>query len=849
MIHDHSSAGSTARRHVRRPNATMWRLALCLALAMASIYALALPGHAVAATAPSGTGVSWGRNDYGQLQQGTITSGGCNCLPLPGGFSTLPANDPIVGMSGGPTHGIELTRSGGVYVGGDNQYGEYGNGQTSNPSPDSFQVTQGLPNSTVDQIVQVSAGNAFNMALTQGGQVYTWGFNGSGRLGDGTTTMATIPEHITATLPDPATDPVIQVSAGPNFALALTRSGAVYGWGANDSGQIGTGTGGADQLTPLQITQGLPNTSTDPVVHITAGATHGLAVTKSGAVYAWGRGTAGDIGTGGTSNQLTPTQVTQGLPSTATDPVVQVMATDSTSFALTTKGALYAWGDNTSGQIGTGTSGGSAVTTPVAVLMGATGLPDPTVDPISQLGSTAQTIFALTQSGAVYGWGDNSYGTLTTAADTNAHSTPTLITALPSGASNHTVLLSRGPSGSAMMAATSAMFTVANTPVPATSPTATPVPATTTPSPISNTPVPATATPPPSGWTVIAPSFSPATRNGSVAVGTDGKIYVFGGDSGGYSTPPVYSNATEIYDPVAKNWTSGAPYPNGALEGAGVVTFPSTGKILVAGGAFINVNGAPQRVAYLYDPVADSWTAIASMPGPLAGVGGSLAAVVASDGKAYVYGGTTGTGDVLTPYIYTPAMNRWTVGGALPASLDPGQGGFQGSALAADGVGNIYMTGGVEASTGTPLTTMLDYNTIMHTWSAQGIAAVTTAFGPAQSEVGTDGRVYVVGANSAAAYDSVADSWTTITPPDMVNPDGLGINAGTLYWVSGQSVSTYATASTAGSGGGGPPSGGGSGVSTPEMPAGGLTLLTLVPLGGAVLWRRTRRRQRCQRRA
>jgi alpha-tubulin suppressor-like RCC1 family protein len=93
---------------------------------------------------------------------------------------------------------------------------------------------------------------------------------------------------------------------------------------------------------------------------VSTGAAHTLVRTPSGVVWAWGQNTNGQLGTGNTTRMLTPTKV-KGLP----EGIVSVTAGASHSAALTSGGSVWTWGKNSHGQLGNGSTLDSAV--PVAV--------------------------------------------------------------------------------------------------------------------------------------------------------------------------------------------------------------------------------------------------------------------------------------------------------------------------------------------------------------------------------------------------------------------------------------------------------------------------------------------------
>jgi alpha-tubulin suppressor-like RCC1 family protein/subtilisin family serine protease len=191
--------------------------------------------------------------------------------------------------------------------------------------------------------IAISAGDMFSLALMSDGTVMAWGNNASGQLGDGTTTERTSPVQVQGLTA------VIAIDAGWDFALALKADGTVWGWGYNYFGQLGDGTT-TDRHTPVQSQTPLGITA------ISAGGYHSMALKADGTVWTWGRNAYGQIGDGTTSfGRYTPYQVS-GL-----NAIAGISAGGNHSLAFKPDPTyigikVYAWGDNTYGQIGDATT-------------------------------------------------------------------------------------------------------------------------------------------------------------------------------------------------------------------------------------------------------------------------------------------------------------------------------------------------------------------------------------------------------------------------------------------------------------------------------------------------------------
>jgi alpha-tubulin suppressor-like RCC1 family protein len=271
-----------------------------------------------------------------------------------------------------------LTDSGGVKSWGYNADGELGNDDYSDSSipVDVSGLTSG--------VMAISAGMYHSCAVTQGGGVKCWGYNGYGQLGDGTYDDSPIPVDVAG-----LSSGVASVTAGEYHTCALTQSGGVKCWGDNNYGQLGDGTT-IDKLTPVDVS-GL----TSGVAAVSAGGYHTCALTQAGGVKCWGYNSYGQLGDGTTTRRTTPVNVT-GLTSGAS----AVSAGGYHTCALTQSGGVKCWGYNSYGQLGDNTT--TRRTTPVDV----SGL----TSGVSAVSGGNYHTCALTQAGGIKCWGSNEYG-------------------------------------------------------------------------------------------------------------------------------------------------------------------------------------------------------------------------------------------------------------------------------------------------------------------------------------------------------------------------------------------------------------------------------------------------------
>jgi alpha-tubulin suppressor-like RCC1 family protein len=199
----------------------------------------------------------------------------------------------------------------------------------------------------VTSVTAVAAGYYHSLAVTNDG-LYAWGDNLNGELGDGTRTEKHSPVKV---LFPPAVTSVTAAAAGNNTSYVLTNDG-VYAWGNNSTGQLGNGTSTTDQVLPVKVIF-KSKVAITSVTSIAAGASYALAITNDG-LYAWGANSSGQLGIGTLTNTTIPTKVQFSKKTVVT--VQAISAGVDHNVAITSDG-LYAWGSNTGGKLGLGTMG------------------------------------------------------------------------------------------------------------------------------------------------------------------------------------------------------------------------------------------------------------------------------------------------------------------------------------------------------------------------------------------------------------------------------------------------------------------------------------------------------------
>jgi alpha-tubulin suppressor-like RCC1 family protein len=224
------------------------------------------------------------------------------------------------------------------------QWGNYKLAPNNSPCKggDACLLTPALvPNLT--DVTAVSAGYDHRMALKNDGSLWGWGQNETYQLGLGYGDKLYYDEAVVV----PGMTDVVAVSAGGNFTIALKQDGTVWTWGKDSAGQLGNG---KDSYTPkyaLREESPVQVVDLNQVEAVEAGWHHGIALRSDGTVWTWGFNQLGELGwgTADTEQHPVPAQV-PGLSS------VQVIGGGfSNSLAQTSDGSVWAWGGNLGGQL------------------------------------------------------------------------------------------------------------------------------------------------------------------------------------------------------------------------------------------------------------------------------------------------------------------------------------------------------------------------------------------------------------------------------------------------------------------------------------------------------------------
>jgi hypothetical protein len=340
------------------------------------------------ALASDGTLWAWGANACGQLGDES------------GQDQTSPAHVhgldsvQLVAIAGGFYHSLALDSNGSVWAWGNNDYGQLGDHSNE---PRSLPTETGLTG-----VVAIAAGGWSSAALMADHTVRTWGYNHWGQLGNSSVTALSSNQPVQVE----GLSGVTAISAGGQHDLAATAD-PVWAWGANNLGQLGNGLIETKRVQPVETLDlvgasqvvasnldnqshvfslalvadgagvptvwawgyhriGVAEQSSEPIsvisgiVSVAAGGGHALALDEEGSVWAWGSNSSGQLGNWGREDANAPVRVL-GLTG-----VVALAGGGAHSVALRADGSVWTWGDDTSGQLGNGpVAGRSFIAAPV----------------------------------------------------------------------------------------------------------------------------------------------------------------------------------------------------------------------------------------------------------------------------------------------------------------------------------------------------------------------------------------------------------------------------------------------------------------------------------------------------
>ena len=346
--------------------------------------------HSVAIDA-DGNLWAWGIHDRGRLGNDDLPAG--NKLKP----ERVKTNSKFIAVSVGGRHNLAIDTDGNLWAWGENNSGQLGDGTTRNRGNPVI-IREGT------KFIAISAGqlpgdttNSHSLAIDANGNLWAWGRNNHGQLGIGNTSDFHHPQPVkTGTK-------FKSISAGVAFSFAIDENDNLWAWGRNNTGQLGDGST-TQRTTPVQIKPGTKFMKVSGGLD-DAGTNerfHSLAIDADGNLWAWGNNSYGQIGDGSTTQRTTPVQIKPGTKFKA------IEAGCYSSYAIDTQNNLWVWGRNNERQLGTGNT--TQYTTPVLSNRN---------DLVFTEISGSRHALAMDWNGNIWSWGRNEGGQLGIGSTTN----------------------------------------------------------------------------------------------------------------------------------------------------------------------------------------------------------------------------------------------------------------------------------------------------------------------------------------------------------------------------------------------------------------------------------------------
>jgi alpha-tubulin suppressor-like RCC1 family protein len=295
---------------------------------------------------------AWGWNQYGQLGDGTIIS--VNIPKNIDSYLNLNEGETVIDVSAGMNYSSVLTSESRVFTWGRNDNGQLGDGTTTNRTTPT-EITNQFSLGVSETITSIILGYHHSAAISSEGRVFLWGYNANGQLGDGTTTNKTTPTEITNQFNLGVDETITSIILGGSHSSAITSEDRLFTWGYNGHGELGDGTV-IDKSIPTETTSQFNLSVGETVTSMSFGYYHSSAITSEGRVFTWGYNDQGQLGDGTYVYKSVPTDITANFNLETGEKLIGISLGIHHSGAISSENRVLMWGYNNYYQLGDGTN-------------------------------------------------------------------------------------------------------------------------------------------------------------------------------------------------------------------------------------------------------------------------------------------------------------------------------------------------------------------------------------------------------------------------------------------------------------------------------------------------------------
>ncbi len=350
--------------------------------------------------------LTWGDNQYGQLGNQTLDA---KLIPTEiTEFFNLDDEETIIQISAGAVHSAALSSENRMFVWGNNDHSQLGDGTFG---PFSYEtkpkdITSEFSLETGNYLEKINLGTFHSAVLTSQNRLFIWGNNEKGQIGNGTNIEQALPIDITSQFIFSEGEKIKHVELGNLNSAIITTNNRLFIWGDNTYGQIGNESF-IDSYEPIDITSYFELTNDEFIEKFSLGPVHSSALTSNNNLYMWGYNSDGLLGDQSTENINKPTNIMEYIVLGKNEIITDVAIGGSHSTFLTSENNFYIWGMNLYGELGNDST--DSINSPT---FSTDVIPLDNNDTIKFSSLGIRNSFIVTTQGNVFAWGFNEHGEL-----------------------------------------------------------------------------------------------------------------------------------------------------------------------------------------------------------------------------------------------------------------------------------------------------------------------------------------------------------------------------------------------------------------------------------------------------